>query len=176
LKYTSWRFARQDYRARYRNAQINLFTAFWAATVVWRLSRLSVLASTWDPALVEDVFSATASEVRARGSQQCLTQVLDLARDARWGRTEETYGEDPYLVSRIGVAAVKGFQGAGPSIDKSHVIATAKHFAACGRSWQPCGKAIGAVLLINQFPAISNAIMIAEKHPTNVRSETSNDC
>jgi beta-glucosidase len=87
------------------------------------------LASTWDPAIVEDVFSATASEVRARGSQQCLTPVLDLARDPRWGRTEETYGEDPYLVSRIGVAAVKGFQGAGPAIDKSHVIATAKHFA-----------------------------------------------
>ncbi len=87
------------------------------------------LASTWDPEIVEDVFSATASEVRARGSQQCLTPVLDIARDPRWGRTEETYGEDPYLGSRIGVAAVKGFQGTGPYIDKSHVIATAKHFA-----------------------------------------------
>jgi beta-glucosidase len=91
------------------------------------------LASTWDPALVESVFSATAQEVRARGSQQCLTPVLDLARDPRWGRTEETYGEDPYLGSRIGVAAVKGFQGAGPFIDKSHVIATAKHFAVHGQ-------------------------------------------
>jgi beta-glucosidase len=91
------------------------------------------LASTWDPALVESVFSATSNEVRARGSQQCLTPVLDLARDPRWGRTEETYGEDPYLVSRIGVAAVKGFQGAGPLIDKSHVIATAKHFAVHGQ-------------------------------------------
>ena len=91
------------------------------------------LASTWDPEIVEDVFSATASEVRARGSQQCLTPVLDLARDPRWGRTEETYGEDPYLASRIGVAAVKGFQGTGPFIDKSHVIATAKHFAVHGQ-------------------------------------------
>jgi beta-glucosidase len=91
------------------------------------------LASTWDPALVESVFSATASEVRARGAQQCLTPVLDLARDPRWGRTEETYGEDPYLASRIGVAAVKGFQGVGPFIDKSHVIATAKHFAVHGQ-------------------------------------------
>ena len=91
------------------------------------------LASTWDPELVADVFAATAGEVRTRGSQQCLTPVLDLARDPRWGRTEETYGEDPYLVARIGVASVKGFQGAGPFIDKSHVIATAKHFAVHGQ-------------------------------------------
>ena len=91
------------------------------------------LASTFDPALVQDVFSATAVEVRARGAQQCLTPVLDLARDPRWGRTEETYGEDPYLTSRIGVAAVKGFQGPGPVIDKLHVIATLKHFAVHGQ-------------------------------------------
>src|SRR6266852_9848763 len=91
------------------------------------------LASTWDPGLVHDVFSATAAEVRARGAQQCLTPVVDLARDPRWGRTEETYGEDPYLVSRIGVAAIQGFQGVGPFIDKSHVVATAKHFAVHGQ-------------------------------------------
>lgn len=91
------------------------------------------LASTWDPEIVRDVFSATAHEVRARGSHQCLTPVLDVARDPRWGRTEETYGEDPYLASRIGVAAVKGFQGTGPIIDNSHVIATAKHFAVHGQ-------------------------------------------
>lgn len=87
------------------------------------------LASTWDPALVENVFSATALEVRARGARQCLAPVVDLARDPRWGRTEETYGEDPYLTSRIGVAAVRGLQGVGPSIDDSHVMATLKHFA-----------------------------------------------
>ena len=91
------------------------------------------LASSWDPALVHDVFSATAAEVRARGAQQCLTPVVDLARDPRWGRTEETYGEDPYLVSRIGVAAVEGFQGSGPFIDKTHVLATLKHFAVHGQ-------------------------------------------
>jgi beta-glucosidase len=87
------------------------------------------LASTWDPSLVHDVFTATAAEVRARGAEQCLAPVLGLARDPRWGRTEETYGEDPYLVSRIGVAAIEGYQGKGPSIDSEHVIATAKHFA-----------------------------------------------
>jgi beta-glucosidase len=91
------------------------------------------LASSWDPDLVRDVFSATAAEVRARGAHQCLTPVVDLARDPRWGRTEETYGEDPYLVSRIGVAAVQGFQGSGPFIDKAHVLATLKHFAVHGQ-------------------------------------------
>lgn len=95
------------------------------------------LASTWDPSLVHDVFTATAAEVRARGAQQCLAPVLDLARDPRWGRTEETYGEDPYLTTKIGVAATLGFQGAGPFIDKAHVIATAKHFA--GVHGQPEG-------------------------------------
>jgi beta-glucosidase len=65
--------------------------------------------------------------------QQCLAPVLDLARDPRWGRTEETYGEDPYLVTRLGVAAITGFQGPGPGIDKAHVLATAKHFAVHGQ-------------------------------------------
>ena len=59
--------------------------------------------------------------------------MLDIARDPRWGRTEETYGEDPYLAARMGDAAVRGFQGTGPAIDKSHVIATAKHFAVHGQ-------------------------------------------
>ena len=91
------------------------------------------LASSWDPDLLHEVFTATAAEARARGAQQCLAPVLDLARDPRWGRTEETYGEDPYLVSRLGVAAITGFQGTGPMIDKQHVLATAKHFAVHGQ-------------------------------------------
>ena len=91
------------------------------------------LASSWDPELLHEVFTATAAEARMRGAQQCLAPVLDLARDPRWGRTEETYGEDPYLVSRLGVAAIAGFQGVGPTIDKAHVLATAKHFAVHGQ-------------------------------------------
>jgi len=87
------------------------------------------LASTWDPELNEDIFSAVAKEMRARGVNQALTPVLGLAREPRWGRTEETYGEDPYLVSQMGIACVKGFQGKGPSFDKEHVISTVKHFA-----------------------------------------------
>ena len=91
------------------------------------------LASMWDPSLLHEIFTATAAEARARGVQQCLAPVLDLARDPRWGRTEETYGEDPYLVSRLGVAAITGYQGMGPGIDKAHVMATAKHFAVHGQ-------------------------------------------
>src|SRR5580658_3881843 len=64
------------------------------------------LAATFDPELVESLFTMTAAETRARGAHQALTPVVDVARDPRWGRVEETYGEDPYLVSRMGVAAV----------------------------------------------------------------------
>jgi len=90
------------------------------------------LASTWDPALVERVFTVAAREARARGAQQVLSPVLDLARDPRWGRTEETYGEDPHLVSEIGLAAIRGYQGPMPALTPGHVFATAKHYAAHG--------------------------------------------
>lgn len=91
------------------------------------------LASTWNPALVESVFNAVAAEARSRGIVQVLSPVLDVARDPRWGRTEETYGEDPYLVSRMAVACARGLQGAGETIDRHHVAATLKHFAAYGQ-------------------------------------------
>jgi beta-glucosidase len=91
------------------------------------------LASTWDPELVQQVFTAAGDEMGSAGTDQAFTPVLDLARDPRWGRTEETYGEDPYLVSRMAVAAVNGLQGTSWSIDRHHVVATAKHFAAHGQ-------------------------------------------
>jgi len=91
------------------------------------------LATTWDPEFITKIFTAGALETRARGSHQVLGPNLDLARDPRWGRTEETYGEDPYLTSRMAVAIVKALQGPGPGIDENHVIATAKHFAAHGQ-------------------------------------------
>jgi len=95
------------------------------------------LAASWDTELVTRVFTAAALETRARGGQQVLGPNLDLAREPRWGRTEETYGEDPYLASRMGVAVVRALQGNAtrerPSIDDSHVMATGKHFAGHGQ-------------------------------------------
>lgn len=90
------------------------------------------LASTFDPELVEQVYAAIAERTRASGAHQALTPVVDVARDPRWGRVEETYGEDPYLVAHMGVAAVRGFQGDATFKDKKRVIATLKHFAAHG--------------------------------------------
>ena len=69
------------------------------------------LGATFDPELVERLYAMTAAEARARGTHQALTPVVDVAREPRWGRVEETFGEDPYLVARLGVAAVRGFQG-----------------------------------------------------------------
>jgi beta-glucosidase len=91
------------------------------------------LASTWDVDLHERIFTAVAREMRARGAHYVLSPVLDVARDPRWGRTEETYGEDPYLVSRLGVAATRGFQGQRFNGHPERVLATAKHFAAHGQ-------------------------------------------
>ena len=90
------------------------------------------LASTWDPALVERIMSVAALEGRARGAQHVLSPVVDLGRDPRWGRIEETYGEDPYLVSRMGVAAVRGYQGTSLPLADDKVFATLKHFAGHG--------------------------------------------
>jgi beta-glucosidase len=87
------------------------------------------LASTWSPELVYRVASAIRQQVLCIGSRHCLSPVLDLCRDPRWGRCEETYGEDPYLVASIGLAYVSGLQGDDL---KRGVIATTKHFAGHG--------------------------------------------
>lgn len=90
------------------------------------------MSCSWDPSLIYQVFKRIAQEVRSRGSHQVNTPMLDVCRDPRWGRIEESYGEDPYLTSRFAVAIVKGLQGSSAFIDKDHVIATVKHFAAYG--------------------------------------------
>ncbi|HXX23876.1 MAG TPA: glycoside hydrolase family 3 N-terminal domain-containing protein [Terriglobia bacterium] len=92
------------------------------------------LASTWDTDLVRQAFTAIADEMASAGDNQAFTPVINLARDPRWGRTEETYGEDPYLSARMGVAAIEGLQGQNFMIDRHHVLATPKHFAAYGQS------------------------------------------
>ncbi len=101
------------------------------------------LGATFDPELVEWLFAMTAYEARVRGTHQALTPVVDVARDPRWGRVEETYGEDPFLNTQLGMAAVRGFQGDATFKDKRRVIATLKHFAAHGQpeSGQNCAPA-----------------------------------
>ncbi|MEL6876853.1 MAG: glycoside hydrolase family 3 N-terminal domain-containing protein [Pseudomonadota bacterium] len=93
------------------------------------------LASTWNPDLVREVNDYIASEVRARGVHQVLSPVVDVARDPRWGRIEETFGEDPFLVGEMGVAAVEGLQGVGtdPKLKDGQVLATLKHMTGHGQ-------------------------------------------
>lgn len=98
------------------------------------------LGATFNPELVEQLYEMTAREVRARGAHQALTPVVDVARDPRWGRVEETFAEDTYLVTQLGIAAVRGFQGDRKFQHKDRLIATLKHFAAHGQpeSGQNC--------------------------------------
>ena len=98
------------------------------------------LGAMFHPQLVEALYAMTAYETRVRGGHQALTPVVDVARDPRWGRVEETYGEDPFLNTQLGIAAVRGFQGDATFKDKRRVIATLKHFAAHGQpeSGQNC--------------------------------------
>ena len=86
--------------------------------------------STWQPELIKKMASQTAIEARALGVTHCYSPNLDvISGDPRYGRVEESYGEDPYLVSRMGVAFIQGLQGMGnEQFDENHVIATAKHF------------------------------------------------
>jgi len=85
------------------------------------------LASTWNEALMTEIYTNVAEEVRARGGQHVLAPVVDVTRDPRWGRTEETMGEDPFLISRLAVAQVKAYQS-------KNVAATLKHFGIHGQS------------------------------------------
>ena len=73
------------------------------------------LASTWDPALSERIFAVASREMRARGAIMALAPVVDVARDPRWGRIEETYGEDPYLVSEMGARRDPRLPGHDPA-------------------------------------------------------------
>jgi beta-glucosidase len=91
------------------------------------------LASTFDPKLVERIFSVAAREMRARGANLALAPVVDVTRDPRWGRIEETYGEDPHLVSEMGLAAIKGFQGTTLPLKPDKVFVTLKHMTGHGQ-------------------------------------------
>lgn len=88
-------------------------------------------AATWNPVLLTKMSSTIAQEARLQGSHIGYGPVLDLAREPRWSRTEETYGEDPILIARMGEAFVKGF-GSGDLTKENSLISTLKHFVAYG--------------------------------------------
>jgi len=97
------------------------------------------VASTFEPELVKAMGEVIRTQMKAAGAHQALAPLMDITRDARWGRVEETFGEDPYLVSQMGVAYISGLQG--ESLQKG-VIATGKHFVGYGNSeggmnWAP---------------------------------------
>jgi len=94
------------------------------------------MGSTWDPALIREMGGVVAQEARAVGIDQGYAPMLGLARDPRWGRVEESYGEDPYLTTQLGVAYIEGLQGMGADrLDANHIMATPKHFVADGEPW-----------------------------------------
>jgi beta-glucosidase len=92
------------------------------------------LASTWNENLMTEIFSNVAEEVRARGGQHVLAPVIDIVRDPRWGRTEETLGEDPFLTARLAIAQIKAYQGSNNYLGKNNVAVTLKHFGVHGQS------------------------------------------
>lgn len=118
------------------------------------------LGCSWDPVLLEKIFTATALEASSRGVKQLFSPVLDLAREPRFGRTEEMYSEDAYLASICGQAAVWGFQGRNGQPDANHVAATLKHFVGHG---QPEGGRNVAPVNISKYDLMNSHILPFEK-------------
>ena len=88
------------------------------------------ISCSWNPELLKEIYSQAAREARSRGISHILSPIVDVARDLRWGRVDETLGEDPFLVGRLGAAMVEGLQGSTDgSVAPGHVAATLKHFA-----------------------------------------------
>jgi beta-glucosidase len=121
-------------RARRTRLGIPLLTAddcihghsFWPGATIFP-TQLG-MACTWDPSLLHRVARASATEIATTGIHGTFSPVLCITRDLRWGRINETFGEDPYLIGELGAAMVRGYQGEGLG-DPTAVLAYAKHFA-----------------------------------------------
>ncbi len=100
--------------------------SFWPGATIFPTQL--AMACSWDADLVERMARVTAVEVSATGLHWTFSPVLCIARDLRWGRVGETFGEDPFLIGELGAAMVRGYQGAGPA-DPTGILACAKHFA-----------------------------------------------
>lgn len=118
------------------------------------------LGCTWDPALLERIYTATALESSTRGVKQLFSPVLDLAREPRFGRTEEMYSEDAYLAAICGQAAVWGLQGRNGKPGENQVAATLKHFVGHG---QPEGGRNIAPINISKYDLMNSHIIPFEK-------------
>lgn len=107
----------------------------YMATEATMFPQAIALAGSFDTNLMRRVQSVTAREVRARGVPLVLSPVVDIVRDPRWGRIEETWGEDPYLCAEMGVAAIEGLQGPGKfeRLREGKVFATLKHMTGHGQ-------------------------------------------
>ncbi|MCK4686225.1 MAG: glycoside hydrolase family 3 protein, partial [Pirellulales bacterium] len=129
------------------------------------------LACSWNPSLLESIYTCAAKEARSRGVSHVLSPVVDVARELRWGRVDETLGEDPFLVGRLGAAMVRGLQGSDDgTIGNDHVAATLKHFAGYAgttggrnRSPYPNGR---RHLLDTEIPPFRH--IIKTTHPASV--------
>lgn len=100
--------------------------SFWEGATIFPTQL--ALAASWDAGLAEQVARVTAVEVAATGIHWTFSPVLCIARDLRWGRVDETFGEDPFLIGELASAMVRGYQGGGLA-DPTAILATAKHFA-----------------------------------------------
>ena len=100
--------------------------SFWKGATIFPTQL--ALAASWNPELIEQVVRVTAEEMAPTGIHWTFSPVLCLARDLRWGRIDETFGEDPYLIGEFGAALIRGYQGKGLN-DPTAVLATAKHYA-----------------------------------------------
>ena len=129
------------------------------------------LACSWDPELAERIFNVVASEMRSRGAQQALTPIVDVARDPRWGRFDETMGEDPYLNARMGAAMVRGLQGSSDgTIDGRHVLATLKHFTGHGtpEGGLNCSPSVSTPRTLREVDLVPFAYVIKTVHPAAI--------
>ncbi len=129
------------------------------------------LACSWNTSLLEDIYSCAAQEARSRGVSHVLSPVVDVARELRWGRVDETLGEDPFLVGHLGAAMVRGLQGSSDGqIATDHVAATLKHFVGYagtlgGRNRSPYPNGMRH-LLDTEIPPFRHVIKTA--HPASV--------
>ena len=129
------------------------------------------LACSWNISLIQKIYSCAAKEARSRGVSHVLSPVVDVARELRWGRVDETLGEDPFLVGRLGAAMVQGLQGSSSGeIAPDHVAATLKHFAGYagttgGRNRSPYPNGIRH-LLDTEIPPFRH--VITTTHPASI--------